>query len=135
MMLKKIRTKCRYYLTKVQAGFPSPGEDYEEDPLDLNSLMVKNRPATFFARADGDAMQAAGISDGDLLVVDRSLTPSHNRIVVAVVNDEFLCRRYLQQNGHIYLSADGRPKDSIELTEALDATVWGVVTYVVHKTL
>lgn len=73
----------------VVAGFPSPAEQYREPPLDLNELLVKRPAATYFVRVSGDSMSGAGISDGDLLVVDRSLRPADGDIIVACVDGDF----------------------------------------------
>ncbi|MBQ3975152.1 MAG: UV protection and mutation protein, partial [Lachnospiraceae bacterium] len=70
--------------TQVAAGFPSPAEQYVEAPLDLNELLVRRPAATFFVRAAGDSMSGAGISDGDLLVVDRSLRPADGDVIMDV---------------------------------------------------
>ena len=99
-------------------GFPSPADDFLESGLDLNQLMIKNAAATFFVRAQGNSMRQAGIYSGDILVVDRSLQPNINAIVVAVVNGEMLVKSFKQ----------------IEKFEETDFCLWGVVTYIIHKT-
>ncbi len=81
------------YLVNVQAGFPSPAEDYLDKTLDLNTLMIAHPAATFFVRVTGDSMRNAGIFSGDILVVDRSLEASDNKIVIAVVGGEFTVKR------------------------------------------
>ena len=83
----------------VAAGFPSPAEQYAEMPLDLNELLVRNPPATYFVRASGDSMTGAGIRSGDILVVDRSLDAADGSIVIANVDGEFTVKR-LRMNGH-----------------------------------
>ncbi len=77
------------FLERVACGFPSPAQDYVEDRIDLNKLAVKHPSATYFVKVSGDSMIGAGIGDGDLLVVDRSLTAEHGDIVVAAVDGEF----------------------------------------------
>ena len=74
----------------VVAGFPSPAEQYQEPPLDLNELLVKRPAATYFVRVEGDSMIGAGISDGDLLVVDRSLSPADSDVIIASVDGDFM---------------------------------------------
>lgn len=81
----------------VVAGFPSPAEQYQEQPLDLNELLVKRPAATFFVRVQGDSMIGAGITDGDLLVVDRSLLPADGDIIIACIDGDFTVKRYREQ--------------------------------------
>ena len=79
-----------YFEAKVPAGFPSPAADYEENQLDLNKHLIRNPAATFFVRVSGDSMTGAGINDGDLLIVDRSLEPKNKNVVIAVINGEMV---------------------------------------------
>ncbi len=81
----------------VVAGFPSPAEQYMEPPLDLNELLVRRPAATYFVRVSGDSMIGAGINDGDLLVVDRSLRPADGDIIIACVDGEFTVKRYREE--------------------------------------
>lgn len=74
---------------RVPCGFPSPAQDYVEDRLDLNKLLIKHPSATYFIKVSGESMRDAGISDGDLLVVDRSLSAVHGDIVIAAIAGEF----------------------------------------------
>ena len=117
----------------VQAGFPSPAEDYMETPLNLHELVVKNPPATFFVRVAGDSMLGARIEPGDILVVDRSLTPTSGKIVVALVNGEFTVKRIRMEGGKVILMAENQAFKDIEVPSGAEFEVWGVVTYVVHK--
>lgn len=116
----------------ISSGFPSPADDYVENKLDLNAYLVKNRQATFFLRVSGDSMIGAGIHDGDLLIVDRSITAMHRKIVVAVVEGELLVKRLLQDNERILLAAENSNYQSIEVTDDIHFEVWGVVTNVIH---
>lgn len=119
------------YLSKVQAGFPSPAEDYMESKLDLNKYLV-NRPAsTFFVRATGDSMIEAGIREGDILVVDRSLEAVNNKIVIAVVEGEFTVKKYKLYDKVPYLVPENNKYPKIKLGN--DAEIWGIVTAVIHK--
>lgn len=113
-------------------GFPSPADDYVQTRLDIREHLVRRETATFFLRADSNAMLRAGIAQGDLLIVDRSLTPAHDNIVVAVVDGEFVVRR-LACGGdkHSLVSADSRIKP-IPIDD-LDCMVWGVVTFSVRQ--
>ena len=87
-------TPVRFYDIGVSAGFPSPADDYKEKKLDLNDLLIRQPEATFFAKASGDSMTGAGIFDGDLLIVDRSITATDGKIVIAVVNGELTVKRF-----------------------------------------
>jgi DNA polymerase V len=117
----------------VNAGFPSPAEDYIEDYLDLHKLMVHNPPATFFLKVKGSSMIEAGVRDGDLLVVDRSLSAVHGKIVVAALDGELTVKRLKIKNGQIFLAPENDQYPALEITDREDAVIWGVVTYVVHK--
>ena len=117
----------------MSAGFPSPADDYVEKKLDLNEHLVRNRQATFFLRVSGDSMVAAGIHNGDLLIVDRSLTASHRKIVVAVVDGELLVKRLLRTDGKVYLAAENPSYEQIEVTAEMAFQIWGVVTNVIHE--
>lgn len=81
------------YLSPVKAGFPSPADDFIDRKLDLHEYLVHNEAATFFLRAQGDSMTGAGIHDGDLLIVDRSIEASHNKIVIAAIDGELTVKR------------------------------------------
>jgi DNA polymerase V len=117
----------------VPAGFPSPAEDYVEDYLDLHKLMVKNPTATFFLRVKGSSMVEAGIFDGDLLVVDRSLPAVSGRIVVAALDGELTVKRLKIKGARVYLAPENPSYPVTEITDREDAVIWGVVTYVARK--
>jgi len=118
---------------EVKAGFPSPADDFIEQRLDLNELMIPHPAATFFARVQGHSMEGAGILDGDILVIDRSLTARNGLIVVARLDAEFTVKRIQITKDKVYLSADHPDYSDIPITEDRDFEVWGVVTYIVHK--
>ncbi len=119
--------------SSVQAGFPSPAGDYMDAALNLHQLVVKNPPSTFFVRVEGDSMLGARIEPGDILVVDRSLTPSSGKIVIAILNGEFTVKRIRLDGGRVVLEAENPAFPEIAVSEGSDFQVWGVVTYVVHK--
>jgi DNA polymerase V len=125
--------KLPLYTAKISAGFPSPAEDYIDKKLDLNEYLIKNPTATFFVRVSGNSMINAGIHDGDILVVDRSLDPLNNKIIIGVVNGEFTVKRILKKNNRIFLVPENPDYQPLEITETMEATVWGVVTYSIHK--
>ncbi len=121
------------YSHSVSAGFPSPADDYIEDRLDLNQLLVSNKAATFFLRVKGDSMVNAGIHHGDIIVVDRSLQPVHRSIVVAVVDGELTVKRLISRSGITELHAENSKYAPIRLQEGQELIIWGVVTSSVHQ--
>ena len=124
-----------FYLHKAGAGFPSPATDYVEEDIDLNIHLIKNAPATFVIRVQGKSMSNAGIYDGDLLVVDKSLKPKNLSIVIASVNDELVVKNFIKKKNLEFLSSDSQSFDSkIIINQDSDIFIWGVVTYVIHST-
>ena len=120
--------------TPVRAGFPNPAEDARGLPLDLNELVVRHPVSTYYLRVAGDSMTGAGITEGDIVVVDKSLEPKNGDIVVAAVDGDFTLK-YLKRKGQeAWLVAANPAYQPIALHEALDAQLWGVVTFVIHKT-
>lgn len=121
-----------YYEAKIPAGFASPASEYLGDTLDLNDYLIANKTATFFAKVEGDSMIGAGIFEGDLIVIDRSINPKHNNIVVAVIDNEFTVKRlWLKDN--IQLRPENPDYQAITLSGEVDMRIWGVVTAVVRK--
>jgi len=124
-------------ITRLHAktsGFPSPAEDHAEATLDLQTLLVKRPAATFFLEMVGDAMRGAGVFSGDILIVDRSLTPIPGAVVVAVVEGELVARRYEPtRHGVLYLTADHPNVRPIRIAGAMTCEVWGVVIYAIHR--
>jgi len=120
------------YLVHISAGFPSPAEDYIEGSLDLNRHLIKHPAASFFVRVTGDSMIQAGIHSGDLLLVDRALEARSGRVVIAVVNGELTVKRLYQRQGRLFLVPENPDYEPLEITEAMDFQVWGVVTTVIH---
>jgi DNA polymerase V len=120
------------FMAKVPAGFPSPAADYEEDKLDLNKHLIRNPAATFFVKVVGDSMVKAGIHDGDLLVVDRSIEPKDKNVIIAVVNGELTVKRIRIRKNKLTLEAENENYQSREIDEEMEFEVWGVVTNVIH---
>ena len=121
------------YSSKVQAGFPSPADDYIERYLDLNAEFIKHPSATFLLRTIGDSMIDAGIFSGDLLIVDKSLEAVDGKIVIAAINGELTVKRLSRKQGRVQLlSANPRYKP-IDITDEQDVVIWGVVTLVLHE--
>ena len=123
---------------RVEAGFPSPADDFIECSLDLNEQLVANPIATFFVRASGNSMDGAGIHDGDLLVVDRSVSPAHGSIVVAIVDGGLTVKRLTKRGARMSLTPEPNKLDQgryapIEVGKNTDATIWGVVTWSLHR--
>jgi DNA polymerase V len=118
----------------IMAGFPSPAEDYAELPLDLHELLISHPAATFFVRVEGDSMKGAGMQSGDILVVDRSLAPQNGKIVVALLNGEFTVKRLKMEEKKVYLIPENPRYPTLEVTAESDFQIWGVVTYVIHRT-
>ena len=87
--------KIPYFLNTVRVGWPSPADDYIERPIDLNEYLIRNSAATYFVRVSGDSMINAYIGDGAILIVDRSIEPSHNKIVIAAIDGSYTCKRLL----------------------------------------
>ena len=126
-------TPVRFYDIGVSAGFPSPADDYKEKKLDLNDLLIRQPEATFFAKASGDSMTGAGIFDGDLLIVDRSITATDGKIVIAVVNGELTVKRFKIVGRTAQLRPENPKYSPITLCEGDNVNVWGVVTNVIHS--
>jgi DNA polymerase V len=124
--------KQPYFEAKVPAGFPSPAADYEENQLDLNKHLIKNPAATFFVRVSGDSMTGAGIHDGDLMIVDRSLNAKDKNVVIAVVNGELTVKRIRIRKKKVFLEAENVNYPTQEISNESDFQVWGVVTNVIH---
>ncbi|MBU2709378.1 translesion error-prone DNA polymerase V autoproteolytic subunit [Zooshikella marina] len=117
----------------VSAGFPSPADDYMEKELNLHELMVKHPAATFFFRASGDSMIHAGINNGDILVIDRSLTPRSGNIIVAEVDGDLTVKQLYIKNNQYWLLPMNPQYPKIRLDPEQEFAVFGVVTYSVHK--
>lgn len=118
--------------SKVQAGFPSPADDYMDKKLDLNEYLITHPNSTFFVRATGESMIDAGIMEGSLLVVDKSIKPTNNKIVIAVVNEEFTVKRLKIVKGQYKLTSENSNYHYIKALSENDF-IWGVVIAVVTK--
>lgn len=121
-------------ISRISAGFPSSAENYLDKVLDLNDLLIKHPAATFFIRVKGDSMIGAGIHSDDILIVDRALSVSNNRIIIARINDELTVKRIKIENEKIFLVPDNDKYQSIEVTDEMDFEVWGIVIFIIHKT-
>ncbi len=117
----------------VQAGFPSPAGDYLEEEINLNQYLIPRPNSTFIVRVKGDSMLNAHIPDNSLLVVDKSVKPVNNRIVVAIVNNEFTVKRFIKNSSGIRLLPESpNPKyKPIPITDEMDFRIWGTVTSII----
>ena len=115
----------------VSAGFPSPAADFTESSIDLNKELAKNPLATFYIKVNGNSMIDAGISDKDILVVDRSIEPRDNKIVVCLIDGEFTVKRIKLEKDCLYLLPENKDYPPIKITEDHQITIWGIVTYVI----
>lgn len=121
------------YEGRVSAGFPSPADDHLETSLDLNQHLIRRPSATFFVRASGESMINAGINDQDILVVDRSLEPGHEDIVIAALNGELTVKRLSLKDRQVKLQPENPRYPVIDITEDMEFLIWGVVTSVIHQ--
>jgi DNA polymerase V len=122
-----------YFDTGISAGFPSPADDFKQERLSLDSELIKNKEATFFARVSGQSMIDAGLNDNDLLVVDRSLSPAHNRIAVCFLDGEFTVKRLKVEGDEVWLQPENKQYKPIKITPENDFVIWGIVTNVIKK--
>jgi DNA polymerase V len=121
--------KIPVILQKVSAGFPSPATDYVQDEIDLNSELIKNPPATFLIRVQGNSMTDHKIINGDLLVVDRSLNLKNDCIAIINFNNELVVKNIIRENNNFYIK---NRAEKILINENSDVNIWGIVTYIIH---
>ena len=117
----------------IRAGFPNPAEEAGGFALDLNEHLVKHPISTYYLRVEGDSMTGAGVISGDIVVVDKSLEARSGDIVVAAVDGEFTLKKLKKQGSNAWLVAEHPGYPPIALHEATDASLWGVVTFVIHQ--
>ena len=117
----------------IKAGFPSPAADFDESKISLDNVLVKNREATFYAKASGTSMIGAGIDDGDILVIDRSIEPQNNKIAVCFIDGEFTVKRIKVEKDGVYLMPENKDFQPIKVTNENVLVIWGIVTYVIKS--
>lgn len=117
----------------VSAGFPSPAEDFFQEGLDLNAYLIKRPAVTFLVKVEGESMIEAGINHGDILIVDRSIKPEENKIVIASLNGELVVKRLERKKGKLFLKSENNKFEPIPVDEESDLQIWGVVIYTIHK--
>lgn len=128
----QIQAKMPLFQSSVAAGFPSPADDFIDKRLDLNELLIKHPAATFFVRVDGNSMIRAGIRTGDILVVDKSLEPKEQSIVIASIDGEFTVKRIQKKSDDLYLIPENPRFTPTKITKTMDFEVWGVVSHIIH---
>lgn len=120
--------------TANATGFGAAADDYAERGIDLNEQLIRNKPATFFMRVSGASMINAGIYDGDIVIVDRSIKPQNGKIVIAVIDGEMLIRRYEKTMKSLRLVPETTKLSAIEVNEFSDFKIWGVVICIIRQT-
>ncbi|RAP26732.1 hypothetical protein DID74_01535 [Candidatus Marinamargulisbacteria bacterium SCGC AG-333-B06] len=121
-----------FFMSSIPAGFPSPADDYMDNRLNINDYVIKNPMSTYYIKVSGDSMIGAGIFSGDILVVDRSIEASHNRIVIAMIDGDFTVKRLRYHKTKIYLISENSQFVPIEVTNQ-ELMIWGVVTFSIHQ--
>lgn len=123
----------QFFEGRIQAGFPSPAQGEYADTIDLNRALITNPAATFCARVIGDSMVDAGINEGDLLIIDRSITPHDGCIAVCFVDGDFTVKRLAVRDDGIYLQPANATFPELKVADCSDFQVWGVVSHIVKK--
>ena len=122
-----------FYKEAVECGFPSPARDFTEGTIDLNEELIPHPNATFIVRARGDSMVGSGIYPGDLLIVDRSVKPQNESIIIAVLDGELSVKILRLKNKQVNLSSSNKNYADVPVSEEMDFTIWGVCTNVIHN--
>ena len=112
----------------ISAGFPSPADDFIELSIDLNKQLIKNKDTTFFAKVKGHSMKNAGIFDGDLLIIDKSLEPQNKKIGICQIDGEFTVKRVKIEKDVVWLIAENEEYAPIKVTPENEFIIWGIVT-------
>ena len=116
----------------VSAGSPQPPFGQSAQKVNLNDLLTVNEVATFFCRVSGHSMEPT-MRDGDILMVDKSIEPKINSVVIAAVNGEMTVKRLTEVNGNLALTADNPKYPTVNVEDFDESMIWGVVTNVVHS--
>lgn len=124
--------KIPFFLNSIQAGFPSPADDYLEGLLSLDEICLTNRDTTFLGRVTGRSLEDIHVFEGDIMVIDKSLTPQNGDLVVAVINSEFTAKFISIRGREIFLCPASKKFDPIRIAEFDDFKVWGVVTRIIQ---
>ena len=129
----KTSLELPYVAEGISAGFPSPADDFLDINIDLNKHLIKNPSTTFYGKVRGNSMIDAGIHDGDLLIIDKSLDPTNNKIAVCFIDGEFTVKRIKIEKDIIWLIAENKDYKPIKVTEDNDFIIWGIVTTVIKQ--
>lgn len=132
-VIEKQTSGLQFFEGRVQAGFPSPAQGEYADMIDLNRALITNPAATFCARVIGNSMVDAGINEGDLLIIDRSLTPHDGNIAVCFVDGDFTVKRLSVRDDGIYLIPANAQFPELRVSEESNFQVWGVVSHIIKK--
>ncbi len=120
----------------IRAGFPSPAQDYLEESLDLNKELIDHPAATFYGKVIGNSMIDAGVEEGDILVIDKSLEAQNGDMVVGYLDGEFTLKYLdlsMKESGVVWLVPANKEYDRIKITKENNFIIWGVVTYTIKK--
>jgi len=118
---------------RKETGFPSPARDHFERPLSSDEHIIRRPAATFFMRVQGNGLENIGIFSGDILVIDRSITPSSQHVVAAILEGEMVVRKLLKKGSAMYIAMDEHIENAKKITDDLDFEIWGVVSHAIHK--
>jgi len=113
----------------IKAGFPSPAQDFMDLSIDLNKELIRNMASTFYGRVKGDSMKDAGIYDGDILIIDKSLEPREGDIAVCFIDGEFTIKYIKIEEKVVWLLPANSKYQPIKVTEQNDFLIWGIVTF------
>jgi DNA polymerase V len=127
-----LKLEIPLFSAQVPAGFPSPADDHIEGKLDLNEHLVRRPAATFFVHASGESMRGVGIFDGDLLIIDRSVTSKPHDIVIAILQGDLTVKRLKKVGGQSHLAAENSDYPTLPMDEG-DCEIWGVVTHSIRR--
>ncbi|NLN24968.1 MAG: translesion error-prone DNA polymerase V autoproteolytic subunit [Bacteroidetes bacterium] len=117
----------------ISAGFPSPALDFIDLTIDLNKHLIKHPSATFYGRVKGQSLKNAGINDGDLLIIDKSLEPINGKIAVCYIDGEFTAKRIKKSKEELWLMPENDDYPPIKIEEENDLIIWGIVTHVIKS--
>ncbi|MCG9911330.1 MAG: translesion error-prone DNA polymerase V autoproteolytic subunit [Flavobacteriales bacterium] len=131
--LTETELELPYVSEGISAGFPSPALDFVDISIDLNRHLIKHPSATFYGRVKGLSLKNAGIDDGDLLVIDRSLEPKNGKIAVCFIDGEFTAKRIKKTANELWLMPENEAFQPIKIEEGNTLIIWGIVTHVIKS--
>ncbi len=117
----------------ISAGFPSPALDFIDIEIDLNKHLIEHPSATFYGRVQGESMRDAGINNGDLLIIDKSIEPVNGKIAVCYLDGEFTLKRIKIDKKGVWLMPENETYQPIKMEEHNDLKIWGIVTFIIKK--